>query len=135
EVLLGDPVGGVEADAPRRAAAFFAPFGAGVLDKDASHRFRRGEKELRFAGRAQRSIFLEPEEHLVHQRGRLKRVIRALAREALTGNPPKLFVDGGKPRVQGRLTGCFDGRRHREGFYFPPRRRSRTSKTSLFANS
>ena len=108
-----------------RAALLGAP-GAGAVNEDAPHHLRRDGEELRTILPGRAALIDEPDVRLVHERGRLKGVVRPLAPQVRRGAATKLAIHEhqhtlarleipGGPRVQEPGHVVVVGRRHRGG--------------------
>lgn len=75
------------------AAAFVGLPGAGVIDQDVPHRFRRERQEMRPVRKLCLRSAEDPEVRLVDERGRLQRMVPALALQVAPGHAMQFRID------------------------------------------
>src|SRR5919201_403539 len=87
----------------RPRAALLRAVGARVLHEDAAHQPRRYREEVRAVLPFHLTSVHEPYIRLVHERGRLQRVSRALMSHVPTGDAAELSVNQRDQLLEGRL--------------------------------
>jgi hypothetical protein len=90
---MGGQVEHAQRDPPLAAAAFPASLGSGMLDEDPSHGLGRRAVEVTAIGPLDVHLADESGVCLVHQGGRLERVVGALVPHSLLRNGSELLVD------------------------------------------
>jgi hypothetical protein len=92
-----------------QAAALDPLTGAGMIHEDSTHRLRRDPKKMRTILPLNLPLFDESQIGLVHERGRLQRVIRALASKVAGCLPSKLAIHERQQIVNGILVAGAEG--------------------------